>query len=138
MSNFNKISHGRHEGKLVLGDGIVDGIVYVAVSELPYVEFYSSDTFSKKNGCEDIFVTFNKEYVTVQVNVKIHYLQSVSDISFKIQEAIRHSVESMTEYKILSVNVLVKGVIFDDKEVKQPEETLEKQNKNLDNNSQEN
>ena len=37
-------------------------------------------------------------------------------MAFKIQESIKHNVESMTEYKIAQVDVKVLGVIFDDEE----------------------
>ena len=48
----------------------------------------------------------------------MHYSQAISDIAFKIQEAIRYNVESMTEYKIGNVNVIVLGVFFDDEGVR--------------------
>ena len=42
-------------------------------------------------------------------------MQSVSDAAFKIQEAVRHNVEAMTEFHIASVNVHVCGIFFVDK-----------------------
>ena len=36
-------------------------------------------------------------------------------MAFKIQESVRHNIESMTEYRVMSVNVIVKGVTFEDK-----------------------
>ena len=59
-------------------------------------------------------IEFNKEGVVIDIAVKIHFSQSVSDMAFKIQEIVRHDIESMTEYKIASVNVNVKGVVFDE------------------------
>lgn len=115
MFRYNKVVHGRHEGKIVLKEKIVDGIIFLAISELPYVSFYTSSPFSKTKGNENIKVTFNKGSVSVQVYVKIHYSQSVSDIAFKIQETVRHNIESMTEYRVMSVNVVVKGVTFEEK-----------------------
>ena len=38
-------------------------------------------------------------------------------MAFKIQETVRHNIESMTEYKVASVNVIVKGVFFDNKKI---------------------
>jgi uncharacterized alkaline shock family protein YloU len=69
----------------------------------------------KKMRSSAIKVSFDKDGVHVDVAVKIHYSQCVSDLAFKIQEAIRHNVEAMTEYHIASVNVNVKGIMFDDK-----------------------
>ena len=50
----------------------------------------------------------------MDVKVKIHFTQCVSDMAFKIQETIRHNIESMTDYRVAGVNVIVKGVLFDE------------------------
>jgi uncharacterized alkaline shock family protein YloU len=115
MAYFNKINQAKREGKIVYGDGIVDGIVLLAVSELDNVELYKSGS---KNSVHNkaIKVVFDKSNrVIVDVVVNINYNQSVSEMAFKIQEAIRHNVEAMTEYHVESVNVHVYGVNFDEK-----------------------
>lgn len=113
MVHYNKIPQVKRESKIVYGDGIVEGIVHLAVSELDNVELYSGS--SKKSVKKAIKVVFEKAGVTVDVAIKINYTQSVSDMAFKVQEAIRHNVESMTEYQVQSVNVHVFGVSFEDK-----------------------
>ena len=63
-----------------------------------------------------IKVVFDKSNrVIVDVVVTINYNQSVSEMAFKVQEAIRHNVEAMTEYHVENVNVHVYGVTFDEK-----------------------
>ncbi len=114
MARFKKFPQNSHEGKIIYGDGIVDGIVLLAVSEIPYVDLFAIAP-RKKMRSSAIKVSFDKDGVHVDVAVKIHYSQCVSDLAFKIQEAIRHNVEAMTEYHIASVNVNVKGIMFDDK-----------------------
>ena len=116
MARFKKIPQQNHEGKIVLGSGIVDSIVMLAVNELEYVELDSTAPRSKMKSSA-VKVAFDKDGVNVEVAVKIHYSQSVSDMAFKIQEAIRHNVEAMTEYHIASVNVIVQDVTFCEKEV---------------------
>ncbi len=116
MARFKKIPQQNHEGKIVLGNGIVDSIVMLAVSELEFVELDSNVPRSKMKS-NAVKVSFDKEGVNVEVSVKIHYSQSVSDMAFKIQEAIRHNVEAMTEYHIASVNVIVQDITFSEKEV---------------------
>lgn len=99
--------------KLVYGSGIVDEIVLLAVAEVPYAQIYSGPHgYMAKN---DVKVVIDKESVTVDVTVKVHYTQSVSEMAFKIQEAVKHNVEAMTDYRVNAVNVIVKGVLFDDK-----------------------
>ncbi len=113
MTRIKKVVRSKHEGKIILGDGIVEGIVNIAVTEIPHVELYSVGVNGKYNK-KTIKVLFDKEGVHVDVVVKVHYNQSVSDMAFKVQEVIRHNVEAMTDYHIASVNVIVKGVIFDE------------------------
>ena len=45
-------------------------------------------------------------------------------MGFKIQEAVRHTVETMTEYHVANVNVNIVGVVFDDK-IAEPAEPTE-------------
>ena len=112
MARFKKLPINSHEGKLVYGDGIIENIVALAVDEISHVEFVEPRNFL----CGDcIKVTQEKDGVHVDVVVKIHYSQSVSDMAFKVQEAIRHNVEAMTEFHVACVNVNIKGVWFEDK-----------------------
>lgn len=113
MARFKKFSQKKKEGRIVYKNGIVDGIVMLAVSQIPMAQLftYPNATNTKSSSVK---VTYDKEGVNVDIAVKIHYSQSISDMAFKIQEAVRHDVESMTEYHIASVNVIVKSVYFDD------------------------
>lgn len=114
MARFKKKPHNIREGKLIYNTSIVDGIVLLAVQEIPYVELFAVSPRSKMRSSA-IKVTSDKDGVHIDVAIKIHYSQSVSDTAFKIQEAVRHNIEAMTEYHIASVNVLVCGIMFDDK-----------------------
>ena len=49
-------------------------------------------------------------YVDVFVNVLFGY--SVKDVAFRVQENIKSSIESMTEFKVAAINVNVVGVVF--------------------------
>ena len=119
MARFKKLPISVNEGKIIYGDNIVDNIVLLAVREIPYVELLNQQNNDKmKNSSIKVFI--EKDGVHVEVVVKIHYTQSVSEMAFKIQEAIRHNVEAMTEYHIASVNVVFKGVTFEDKPMEQP------------------
>ncbi|MBQ3597052.1 MAG: Asp23/Gls24 family envelope stress response protein [Clostridia bacterium] len=119
MARFKKMLREKNEGKIVFGDAIVHNIVTLAVSELPYVELYHKSNSENTNAAVTVF--FDKKGIDVDICVKVHFSQRVSETVFRIQEAVRHSVESMTEYHIQSVNVLVLGVIFEDMEDKHEE-----------------
>ena len=111
MKRFKNYPVKKREDKIVYGDGIVDGIVLLAIAEVPMVEL-CSDVSYMKNASKAIKVSFSNDGVNVEVKVKIHYSQSVTDMAFKIQETIRHNIESMTDYHVESVNVIVKDVLF--------------------------
>ena len=113
MARFKKLPVSGHEGKIIYGEGIVDSIVLIAIREVPNVELYNQPQDDKMRN-NSIVVAIEKEGVHVDVIIKIHYMQSVSEVAFKIQEAIRHNVESMTEFRVANVNVNIHNVYFDD------------------------
>lgn len=110
MAHFKKLIERENAGKLTYGNYIVSEIVEIAVSEVPYVKLYTG-SYNQSYG---INVYSDKDGVHIGVVVKVHYTQSISDIAFKIQETVRHNVESMTEYHVANVNVSVKDVYFDE------------------------
>ncbi len=128
MKRFKNYPQKKQADKIVYADGIVDGIVLLAISELPNVEL-CSDVSYVKNTSKSIKVLFVNEGVSVEVKVKIHYSQNVTDMAFKIQEAIRHNIESMTDYNVINVNVIVNDVLF----TEQPDKNTQEQ-KNFDQN----
>ena len=111
MKRFNSYQVKKHEDKIVYADGIVDGIVLLAITELPYVEL-DADLSNIKNANKAIKVVLGADGVNVEVKVKIHYSQSVTDVAFKIQEAIRHNIEAMTDYHVQGVNGIVNDVLL--------------------------
>ena len=123
MARFKRLP-STHEGKITYGDGIVDGIVLLALKEIPSVELYYVPGH-KKMRSKAIKVNIEKDGVHVDIIVKTHYSQNVADVAFKIQEAVRHNVEAMTEYHIASVNVVVKGVTFEDLPSPVPQDTAQ-------------
>ena len=116
------------QNKILYGEGIIDSIVLLAVNEIPFVELDSETPATKQAKSNDIRVKKDKDGIHVDVTVKIHYTQCVSDMAFKIQEAIRHSVETMTEFHVSSVNVNINGVTFEDKVEEIPEQSNTNEN----------
>lgn len=111
---FKKLTQTSRKGKIVFGSNIIENIVRISLSELDNIELSSPKTLSwiKRT---PIKVSYDKNNVTVDVAVDIHYLQNVPDYAFKIQESIRYNIESMTDYRVEMVNVFVNDVSFDDK-----------------------
>ncbi len=128
MAKFKKFTQVQ-EGKIVYFDSIIDGIVLLAVDEIPYVELYSKENNSLVRNSA-IKVKIEKDEVHVDLTVKVHYTQSISEVAFKIQEAIRHNIEAMTEYHVACVNVNILGVTFD--EVAPPQVKIRQEEANVD------
>lgn len=99
---------------------VVISIVSLATQEINGIASISRTSVSaiksalSKNINRGIIVTFenntNNASIEVFVNVKFGY--SVKDVAFRVQENIKASVESMTDFKVTSVNVHVVGVTF--------------------------
>lgn len=102
---------------------VVISIVSLATQEISGIASISRKSVSilksafSKNINRGIIVDFddnNNAKIDVFVNVKFGC--SVKDVAFRVQENIKSSVESMTEYKVEAVNVHVVGVNFSEVE----------------------
>ena len=101
---------------------VVISIVSLATQEIYGVASISRNSVSviksalSKHINRGIIVDFennnNNAMIDVFVNVKFGY--SVKDVAFRVQENIKSSVESMTEFKVTAVNVHVVGVTFNE------------------------
>ena len=97
---------------------VVISIVSLATQEINGIASISRNAVSpikstlNKNVSRGIIVGFVDNQVTIDVFVNVKFGYSVRDVSFRVQENIKSSVESMTEYKVSAVNVHVVGVTF--------------------------
>lgn len=99
---------------------VVISIVSLATQEINGIASISRNAVSaikstlSKNVNRGIIVEFDNNVVKIDVFVNVKFGYSVRDVSFRVQENIKSSVESMTEYKVGAVNVHVVGVTFND------------------------
>lgn len=99
---------------------VVISIVSLATQEINGVASISRTAVSavrsalSKNISRGIIVEFNENKVTIDVFVNVKFGYSVKDVAFRVQENIKSSVGSMTEFKVEAVNVHVVGVTFND------------------------
>ncbi len=117
MANFKKIPSDGHKGRISYNSSIINGIVSLAVSEITGVSLPGKNKKNGLNKKDGIKVSLIKGLVTVDVYVMVDYGYSVPDIAYKIQENIKHNVESMSEFKIADINVHVLGILFNEEEV---------------------
>ena len=99
---------------------VVMSIVSLATQEINGIASISRKSVSvirsalSKNINRGIIVDFNNNNARIDVFVNVKFGYSVKDVAFRVQENIKSSVESMTEYKVEAVNVHVVGVNFSD------------------------
>ena len=86
----------------------INGIASLDVTGLKFMK----RIFNKKFN-HGVLIEFGDDedvYVDVFVNVLFGY--SVKDVAFRVQENIKSSIESMTDFKVAAINVNVTGVVF--------------------------
>ncbi len=101
---------------------VVVQIIELAAKEISGVTSFSStfglhfkSMFSHKLK-KGVAINFADEGLTIDVYLNILFGHSVNDVAFRVQENIKRSVESMTEFKVKKVNVHVYGVSFQQSE----------------------
>ncbi len=99
---------------------VVISIVSLATQEINGIASISRNAVSaikstfSKNVNRGIIVEFENNVVKIDVFVNVKFGYSFRDVSFRVQENIKSSVESMTEFKVGAIDVHVVGVTFND------------------------
>lgn len=110
----------------------VDGVYGMAGGFAGFTEALSG----KKNLSKGIKVDMGEKSAKIDVNIIVEYGARIPDVAYEIQTRIKKSVETMTDLKVLEVNVHVQGVHKkSDKE--ENEEKEDKQAGNLEENIEE-
>lgn len=105
------MAHLRHDpsstqkGKITYDAGIVNGIVALAIKEVDGVSLLNT----KNRGVK---LEFEKDGIIADISVKVDYGYNVASLAFRIQQSIKHNVESMTKFKVDKINVHIQDVDF--------------------------
>ena len=105
------MAHIRHDptstqkGKITYNSGIVSGIVALAINEVDGVTLLNT----KNKG---IKLNFEKQGIAADISVKVDSNNNVPSLAVRIQQSIKHNVESMTNYKVSKVDVHIQDVDF--------------------------
>lgn len=84
----------------------VDGVYGMAGGFAGFTEALSG----KKNLSKGIKVDMGEKSAKIDVNIIVEYGARIPDVAYEIQTRIKKSVETMTDLKVLEVNVHVQGV----------------------------
>ena len=106
MLNIKLDSNESQDGKVVYNAGIVHDIVALAVQEVEG----AMPLPGKRNG---ISLFIEKDGIYADVSVVVKYGYNVPEIAYRIQQTVKQSVENMTDYKVVSVDVHFQDVVFE-------------------------
>lgn len=123
MQLIKNVTNNNSEGALNYNKPVVIQIVDLATKEIAGVASFAkcgrlttkNSTTKKKGG---LAVTYLEDGIVVDLFINILFGYSVNDVAYKIQENVKRSVESMTEFKIKHINVHITGVLFENMEGK--------------------
>ena len=125
MFNIKLNAKDGQNGKIVYNAGIVHNIVALAVAEVEGAVLVES----KKSG---ISLYLEKDGIYVDVSVSVKYGYNVPEIADRIQQSVKQSVENMTKYKVVEVDVHIRDVVFTGAPVPEKEEKEEKDDESAD------
>lgn len=109
------------DGALSYKKPVVLQIIELAAKEIAGVASLSTTNFINgiaKKTKRGIVVAYLEDGLIIDIYINILFGYAVNDVSFRIQENVKRSVESMTEFKVKLINVHVSGVLFENNEGK--------------------
>lgn len=119
-------------GVIKISEEVVEVLADKAVKEIDGVAgltagFLGSvaDVFGKKGGAKGVDVDIRENEVAITVHVVIKFGCRIPEIAWRIQEAVKNTVESMTDLEVTKVNVFVDGVKFIEEITPEPIEETE-------------
>ena len=107
MAHFKHDPTANQKGSITYDASIVSGIVALAINEVDGVSLLDT----KNRGVK---LAFEKNGIVADISVKVDYGNNVASLAFRIQQSIKHSVESMTKFKVDKINVHIQDVDFPD------------------------
>ncbi|MCD8205290.1 MAG: Asp23/Gls24 family envelope stress response protein [Clostridia bacterium] len=103
---MRKDSPNGQKGKISYNTSIVNGIVELAINQVE-----GAFPLSGKN--KGIKLDFDKEGIIADIDVKVQFGYNVPALAFRIQQAVKDNIETMTNYKVAKVDVHVRDVLFE-------------------------
>ena len=88
----------------------IDGVAGLTAGFLGSV----ADMLGKKSGAKGVDVDIKDNTVNITVHVVIKFGCRIPEIAWRIQEAVKNTVESMTNLEVTKVNIFVDGVKFEE------------------------
>lgn len=104
-------------GGVKISDDVIATIASLAASEIEGVSKMTSsmaanltEILGKKKFSKGVKVQLEEDTVEIDVFLSIVYGSIIQEVAEKVQENVKKAIESMTEFKVMTVNVHVQGV----------------------------
>lgn len=108
------VSKNDNNGKVVYSSDIIDAIIESALYSVEGVaKLPATNSKVNRKYRKGIRVDSVGDNIYIDVFVKVYYNVSVRDVSYRIQQNIKDTLESMTDFNIKDVNVHVIDVELD-------------------------
>lgn len=109
------------QGALKIASDVIATIAAQALTEIKGISLATEagdnfvDKLVKKATAKGIRIYFDEETkkADIDVHISILYGLNISEVSWKVQEAVKKNIEMMTDVSINLVNVFVDGVILE-------------------------
>ncbi|HBG0577700.1 TPA: Asp23/Gls24 family envelope stress response protein [Clostridioides difficile] len=114
-------------GQVKISNDVIATIAGLAALEVEGIETTATltDKLLKNNGVK---IQIEEEDVNLDVMVTIKYGMSIPDTTFKVQENVKNTVETMTGLKVSQVNIHIQGISFKKDKVDKEEAKATKKN----------
>ncbi len=92
-------------GKVSYGHKVIVSIISLATMEIRGVSCLSGSKIKTE---------VRRDIINVDVFIDVTFGSSCADVAFRVQENVKRSIETMTNFKVGTINVNVLGVCFDE------------------------
>ena len=115
--NTYKIYEGGNIGEVQIADDVVASIAGLAATEVKGVMSLAGGVtaeliskFGMKKLSKGVKVTVDEGNVNVSVAINVEFGSNIPEVSAKVQEKVKTTVENMTGLSVIGVNVKVLGI----------------------------
>ena len=120
MSNVRLTANEKQNGKVTYNADIVQNIVELAIAEVEG----AMPVEDRKSG---VALRIEKDGVYATVSIIVKYGFNVPELAYRVQQSIKQSVENMTHFKVVAIDVHVADVVFVDATPAEKEDHFEEE-----------
>ncbi len=105
-------------GSVKISEDVVQTIAAMAVNEVQGVNLPATlaegfvEKLVKKNFSKGIRVEMEEKQVRIELHVTVDYGVKIQAVSSELQEAVKRSIETMTDLSVLAIDIYVDGINF--------------------------